>query len=106
MNKAENTCLYEVLNPWSEIDPVTLQAPAARLDSLEGKKIGLFCNFKRSARPILETAASWLQERFPSITTSFYVPEAPNVPAMESGQRDAFRAWVEAQDGVILAVGD
>ena len=106
MNQAEAIGRYEVLSPWSEIDPLTLHAPATRLDTIEGKRIGLFCNFKRSAQPMLETAAHWLQERFPTVKPVFYRPQAPNVPEMESAAREQFSQWIDSVDGVILAVGD
>ena len=52
---SENTNLqYEVLSPWAVVDPVPLRGLASRLDSLDGKTIGLFKNFKRAAGPILE----------------------------------------------------
>ena len=43
---------YEVLSPWAEVDPIPLRGISPRVDTLAGKKIGLFANFKRAAKPI------------------------------------------------------
>ena len=33
---------YEVLSPWADVDPIPVRGISPRLDSVEGKKIGLF----------------------------------------------------------------
>ena len=70
---------YEVLGPWAEVDPIPLRGISARLDSLEGKKIGLFANFKRAAKPIQAEVERRLKERFPDIETSLFDSTLPNV---------------------------
>ena len=89
MNKPEKMNQLQVLSPWSEIDPVPLQAPAARLDSLDGKKIGLFANHKRA-----------------DISLDLYVGTEVNVPEMWTSGKDKFAKWIDDMDGVVLAVGD
>ena len=106
MNKPEKMNQLQVLSPWSEIDPVPLQAPAARLDSLAGKKIGLFANHKRAARPMLEVVRNWLQEKYPDITLDLYVGTEVNVPEMWTSGKEKFERWIDEMDGVVLAVGD
>jgi hypothetical protein len=106
MNKPEKSAQLEVLSPWSETDPVTIGSPADRLDSLAGKKIGLFCNYKRSAGPMLATVEQWLQQQFPDIELSTYHQQAPSVPEMESTASEQFVDWIDEMDGVVLAVGD
>ena len=54
---------YEVLNPWAEADPIPLRGLAPRLDSLDGKKIGLLSNNKRAAPLILNVTEKILKER-------------------------------------------
>ena len=56
---------YEVLSPWAMIDPIPLRGSAQRLDSLDGRTIGLFKNFKRAAGPVLEVVERELQSRYP-----------------------------------------
>ena len=53
-NKSEPQ--YPVLSPWAETDPIPLRGlSASRVDTLAGKKIGLFVNYKRADRHIAES---------------------------------------------------
>ena len=106
MNKPEKFNQLQVLSPWSEIDPVPLLAPAARLDNLAGRKIGLFANHKRAAQPMLEVVRNWLQEKYPDITLDLYVGTETNVPEMWTGGKEKYERWIDEMDGVVLAVGD
>ncbi len=98
--------LYEVLSPWAEVDPVPLRGISPRLDSLAGKKIGLFANFKRAARPIQAEVEKRLKERFPGIETSLFDSSLPNVDERETANKEKFTAWAKEMDAVIAAVGD
>jgi hypothetical protein len=97
---------YEVLSPWAEVDPVPLRGISPRLDSLSGKKIGLFANFKRAARPIQAEIERRLKERFPDIETSLFDSSLPNVDETETVNKEKFTAWAKEMDAVIAAVGD
>ena len=97
---------YEVLRPGADIDPIPLRGINPRLDTLAGKKIGLFANFKRAAMPIATEIEKRLKERFPNIETSLYHSTAANVD--ESVEKDAakFEAWAKGVDAVIAVVAD
>jgi len=97
---------YEVLNPWAEVDPIPLLGISPRLDTLAGKKIGLFANFKRAAKPMLAEVARNLEVRFPGIQTSLYDSQAPNVDESETANRAGFADWAKGVDAVVAAVGD
>jgi hypothetical protein len=97
---------YEVLSPWAEVDPIPLRGISPRLDSLSGKKIGLFANFKRAARPIQAEVEKRLKERFPDIETSLFDSSLPNVDETETANKEKFTAWAKEMDAVIAAVGD
>jgi hypothetical protein len=94
---------YEVLSPWAEVDPVTPRGISPRVDTLAGKKIGLFLNIKRAARPIQAYVEKKLKERFPDIQTSYFEPTTQKY--LEENQ-DKFAAWAKEMDAVITAVGD
>jgi hypothetical protein len=94
---------YEVLSPWAEVDPVTPRGISPRVDTLAGKKIGLFLNIKRAARPIQAYVEKKLKERFPDIQTSYFDPTTQKY--LEENQ-DKFAAWAKEMDAVITAVGD
>jgi len=98
--------LYEVLSPWAEVDPIPVRGISPRVDTLGGKKIGLFANFKRAARPIQAVVERRLKERFPDCETSLFDSTLPNVTETETENKDRFTAWAKETDAVIAAVGD
>lgn len=104
-NKSETQ--YEVLNPWAEVDPIPLKGlSAARVDNLGGKKIGLFVNYKRAARPIAESVERRLKAMYPDAQISYFVSTEWNVSVVETKNKDRFEAWAKGVNAVILSVGD
>jgi hypothetical protein len=97
---------YEVLSPWAVVDPVPLRGAAPRLDTLEGKTIGLFKNFKRAARPILEVVERELQARYPTAKFSWFDSDAANVLETETANKEKFEEWAKGLDAAVTAVGD
>ena len=98
---------YEVLNPWAEVDPIELRGISPRVTgTLAGKKIGLFANFKRAAKPMLAEVEKKLKARFPDIETSLYDSRSPNVDESETENRAGFTDWAKGVDAVVAAVGD
>jgi len=97
---------YQVLSPWPYADPVPARGISPRLDSLEGKTIGLFANGKRAAVPMLEALERELRAKYPTLKTSWYKCSEFNVPEILTHGKEAFEAWVKGVDGVALTVGD
>ncbi len=97
---------FKVLNPWAEVDPITPRVISPRLNTLVGKKIGLFANFKRASRPILASVEKRLRTMYPDCETSLFDSRGANVVESETKNRDKFVAWAKGVDAVILAVGD
>ncbi len=97
---------YEVLSPWAEVDPKPVRGISARLDTLAGKKIGLFANFKRAARPIAETIEKRLKAQYPDIQTSLFHSTLPNVTETETVNKEKFTAWAKGVNAVVAVVGD
>jgi len=102
----KNDCIYEVLSPWAEADPVPLHGLAPRIDKLAGKKIGLLQNSKRAAPRILDVTDRLLKEKFPEIQVSRFVGKLFSVSAEEPERRKEFEDWLKGLDAVIAAVGD
>jgi hypothetical protein len=98
--------VFEVLSPWADVDPIPLRGISARIDSLSGKKIGLFANFKRAAKPIMAEVEKRLKERYPDVETSLFDSTLPNVTETETVNKEKFTAWAKDVDAVIAAVGD
>ncbi len=97
---------FQVLNPWAEVDPIPPRGISPRPNSLAGKKIGLFTNFKRASRPIAASVEKRLKSMYPDCQTSFFDSRGANVVETETKNRDKFAAWAKSVDTVILAVGD
>ncbi len=98
--------VYEALSPWADVDPIPVRGISARIDSLSGKKIGLFANFKRAARPIMAEVEKRLKERYPDVETILFDSTLPNVTEAETVNKEKFTAWAKGVDAVIAAVGD
>jgi hypothetical protein len=97
---------YEVLSPWAEADPIPLRGISPRIESLAGKKIGLFANFKRAAMPIAESIEKRLGGMYSDASFSIFHSTLPNVTETETKNRNEFIAWVKSVDAVIAKVGD
>ncbi len=97
---------YEVLSPWADTDPKPIKGISSRLDTLSGKKIGLFANYKRAAVPIAESLQKRLRSMYPDSQVSIYHSNQWNVTEIETENRELFKKWVEGSDAVILMVGD
>ena len=97
---------YEVLSPWAEVDPIPLRGISPRVDSLKGKKIGLFANYKPAALPIAQSIEKRLNTMFPDSETSLFHSRQWNVIESETENQDRCKAWAKGVDAVILVVGD
>jgi hypothetical protein len=104
-NKEE--CVYEVLSPWAEADPVKFRGINPRLDNLKGKKIGLLRNSKRAAEPTLKVVEDRLQKKYPTATFSWFSNLTPNESMVEQKElKGQFEDWLKGVDAVIAAYGD
>ena len=105
---AQNTAeaQYEVMNPWADVDPIPPKGITPRLNSFEGKKIGLFANSKRSAVPQVTKVGEKLKGKFPKIQTDLYHAPDPNYIAKDSPEWGKFSAWIKSVDAIVLTVGD
>jgi hypothetical protein len=98
--------MYEVLSPWAEADPIPLKGLTPRLNGLNGKKIGLLCNNKRAAEPILTVTERKLKEEFPTVEFSWFHSKSFSISALERERVPEFEDWIRGVDAVIAAVGD
>jgi len=106
MSGNELNVQYEVLSPWADADPKPLRGIAERVAGLAGKKIGLFCNSKRAAYPILASVEGKLKEKFSTSEISWYFFSKVNVPEIETEGKAKFEKWVKGVDAVVTAFGD
>lgn len=97
---------YQVLSPWAEADPIPLKGISPRPDTLAGRKIGVFANYKRAAVPIAESVQTKLKGMYPDADISFYHSDQWNVTEAETANRERFTRWAKGVDAVVLDVGD
>ena len=97
---------FEALSPWADIDPKALKGITPRLDTLEGKTIGLLRNSKRAAQPILDLVQNKLKGDYPTIQFTEFANLKPNETITAQDAKDAFEEWVKGVDAVISAYGD
>ena len=103
--KARNT-QFEVLSPWADADPIPLRGISPRINSLAGKKIGLFVNPKRAALPIAESIDKKLKAMYPDVQTVMYRSYGANVNEIETENKEEFTAWAKGLDAAIAVVAD
>ncbi len=106
MQNMSNGLRYQVLSPWAEADAVPLKGISPRLEGLEGKKIGIFRNFKQASRPYAAVMAAKLRERYPGVEVSVYESDGANVLETETENEAKFRHWVEGIDAAISMFGN
>jgi hypothetical protein len=97
---------FEVLSPWADADPIPLRGISPRLQSLAGKKIGLFVNPKRAAMPIAESIDRRLKALYPDVQTIVFHSVGANVNEIETKNKEKFTAWAKGLDAAIAVVGD
>ncbi|GGM59817.1 hypothetical protein J2752_001709 [Halarchaeum rubridurum] len=76
-----------------------------RVDSLDGKHIGLYDNGKPAAEPLLTAVQEMLAERYPDATFEWYHVEHLNQIKNDEEQA-AVTEWAEDVDVAIGAIGD
>ncbi len=97
--------IYEVLNPWADVDPIPSRGISPRLSTLAGKKIGLFINGKRAAPLMMTVVERKLKERFPTAEFTRFRFE-PNREVIGTSAEAKFMEWIKGVDTVVGAVGD
>jgi len=97
---------FEVLSPWADADPIPLRGISPRIDTLSGKKVGLFVNPKRAALPMAESIDKRLKAMYPDIETIMYRSYGANVNEIETENKEKFTAWAKGLDAAIAVVGD
>ncbi len=105
MNPNKANGHYEVLNPWADADPMPLRGISPRLTDLAGKKVGLFCNYKRSAKPIMDVVREKLKVRFPTVQFADFL-NVQHTEIAKSPDKARFEEWLKGVDAVILAYAD
>ncbi len=92
---------FQALNPIGERELPECLSINSRLDTLDGKTIGLFDNAKRECPFVLGKIEQLLQDRFPTITIKWF-----RKGTYKEVLWDEEKAWARGVDGVIGMCGD
>jgi hypothetical protein len=106
MNTDPTNATFKVLSPWANADPILFKGITARIDKLDGKKIGLLRNPKRAAEPTLKAVENRLKKRFPTASFIWFSNLKPNERAIAQDIKDDFEKWIQGVDAIITAYGD
>ncbi len=90
---------FTVVNPRGEIKAKPLQPPAARLDDLNGKKIGLYSNGKPGMDNLYAVMGEMLKARYPDVSIV-------NMTGAFLIRDDDARDLAKEVDGFVYGVGD
>jgi hypothetical protein len=101
MNGPAQEAIWDALNPVGERDLPAYLGINPRLDTLDGKSIGLFDSAKRSAPYVLGKVEKLLHARFPAITIKWF-----RKGTYKDVLWDEEREWAKSVDGVIGMFGD
>lgn len=92
--------VLEVLNPVAptagQLERLTL---VPRPPSLEGKRVGLYWNYKRGGDVALKRVGDFLQARFPGLKTDF-------LPVQRGPRREVLHKLVQGYDAVVGSTAD
>jgi len=97
---------YSVLSPWAEIDYSDLSGLSSRLDSLEGKTIGMFGDFMINATYMLKSIEKELTKRYSNIKFSYLRYEVETFEIFKDKEFDPeFKEWLGGVDAVFSFYG-
>lgn len=94
--------VYTVLSPWAETDNRKKLPINPRLDTLEGKTIGLYASFKEYHPFFMEEVERQLAERYPTARFSHYTYIVDTQEIDQDPENfPVFQAWLDGVDAVI-----
>ena len=98
---------YTVLSPWAEVSSTQVCALNPRLDTLNGRTIGMFSHFKGHSPYILREVEKEILKKYPEARFSYLqYPKDTREIKDDAEFQPVFKAWLDGVDGVIAAYGD
>ena len=96
----------DIHDPTSTTDTTNLSSLSPRVDTLEGKRIGLYDNGKMAAEPVLEVLERKLRDRYTDISIEKHAMETKN-DVRDPEKLAAVGTWASEEiDVCIGAIGD
>ncbi len=98
---------YTVLSPWAEVSAKETTPLCPRLDSIDGKTIGMFSHFKGHSPLILKEVEKEILKTHPDVRFSYLqYPKDTKEVKDDTDFLPVFKEWLAGVDGVIAAYGD
>ena len=97
---------YTVLSPWAEVDQSQLYGLSPRLDTLNGKTIGMFGDFMKVATFMLQVVEMHIRQKFPEAKFSYFRYDAETTDiAKDAAVAEEFHSWLAGVDCVLAFYG-
>ena len=97
----------KLYSPWAEVDGSNPVVLSPRLDTFDGKTIGLYAHFKGHSPVMLQILSELLSERYPNTKFKMIQLKRDTMEAFNIPEFDAeLKEWLADVDGVITAYGD
>ena len=98
---------YSVLSPWASSSCMSPRGLSPRLDTLEGKTIGIYSHFKDLTPKIMAALAKVIGEHYPNTRFKFIQYTKDTTELVNDPEGDAMiKEWLSDVDGVIAGMGD
>ncbi len=97
---------HTVLSPWAEVDQSDLHGLAPRLETLNGKTIGMFGDFMNTATYMLQVVELEILKAYPAARFSYfrYDTETTDI-AKDAAEAEAFQTWLDGIDCALVFYG-
>lgn len=98
---------FTALSPWAEVDMSDARALCPRLDTLDGKTIGMFSHFKGHSPIILKEVEKEIRKKYPRAKFTYLMYPKDTIEICDDPEfLPRFQEWAAGVDGVIAAYGD
>ncbi len=97
---------YTVLSPWAEVDQSQLYGLSPRMDTLNGKTIGMFADFMKVATYMLQVVEKHILQKYPEAKFSYYeyTTETTDI-AKDQNAKESFENWISGVDCCLAFYG-
>jgi hypothetical protein len=98
--------VLEALSPWAEVDASNWTGLSPRLDTLNGKTIGMFADFMNLSLYMLQAVEAELKRKYPEAKFSYFQYEKDPIRIPEDTEwRPRIDAWLDQVDAVLYFYG-
>lgn len=101
-----NEQILQAISPWAEVDASEYRGLSPRLESLEGKTIGMFGDFMKIAGLMLKTVEQEIRRRVPTAKFSYIQYSVETTQIVKDGDfKPEFDRWAAGVDCILCFFG-